>query len=214
MNRRTALALVATLAGCAQPAPRPDDMSAAAHREEAAHEREAAQQSLAEHGAHKRLIDSRLPGDHAGLITREEYGPAGPTIGPRGATPDLYAAEARVLHAREHEAAASELERFEDAECAGIPPAERSACPLLRGAGAVVDVADGLEVRFRPGAPVDDVQRRMRCHLAYARTRGYLEDAACALYFKGVRIERPDPWIIRITAQDPRTVARLHAADR
>src|SRR5678815_3048636 len=88
------LALIAGCAGTA--APRPDDMSAAAHRAEAARERDAARRSLEEHGVRAKLMDGRVPGDYAGMHTVDEYGPPGPLIGPRGATPGLYVADAHL----------------------------------------------------------------------------------------------------------------------
>jgi hypothetical protein len=202
------------LAACGSPTPRPDDMSAAAHRDEAAREREVARQELEQHGARAGILDQQTQGDYAQTFTRDEYGPSGPVVGPRGATRDLYSAEARQAHARAHEAAALELERFESVECADVPPAERAGCPLLLGAGAVADVKDGVEIRFRSGAPVDDIYRRVRCHWAYARARGFTADDTCALYLKGLVIARPDPRIIRLTAADPATVARVRQATR
>jgi hypothetical protein len=213
--RALRVCLVAALAACAgTPAPRPDDMSAAQHRAEAARERDAAQRSLEEHGAKVKLFDHRTPGEYADVLSADEFGPAGPVVGPRGATPDLYVAEARAAHARAHEAAAFELERFESAECEGIPPAERAGCPLLLGAGAVVDVGGGVEIRFFADAPVDEIYRRVRCHFAYARTRGFDDSVTCALYLKGISIERTDPRIIRMTASDPATVVRVRRATR
>jgi hypothetical protein len=215
MGRLAALSLVAAFAACAsQPSPQPDDMSAAAHRAEAEREREAARRNLDEHRQGSSLLDEALPGDPARLITTDEYGPAGPGIGPRGAGPDLHAAEAHARHAREHEAAARELERFEGTECEGVPVEERAACPLLRGAGGVVDVDGGVEIQFREGAPVDDVYRRVRCHHAFARARGFDETSTCALYLKGIRVERTDPRVIRVTAPDRPTTEQLRRASR
>jgi len=212
MRRQHAYSLVAALVACATtPAPKPDDMSAEQHREEAAREGAAARQGLDDHAMRSRMWETAAP-QHADTRTRDEYGPAGPVVGPRGATPDLYLAHAHAVHARQHEAAALELERFESQECSGIPSGERSACPLLRGAGVVADVAGGIEIRFRDGAPVDDVQRRMRCHFAYARARGFDEADGCALYLKGIEIDRTDARVIRITAGDPQTTARLRTA--
>jgi hypothetical protein len=141
-------------------------------------------------------------------------GPGGHVYHPVDATPELYAAEAHAAHARQHEAAAAELERFEAAECAQIAPGERAACPLLTGAGAVADVAGGVEIRFRPGAPVDDVERRMRCHYAYARAGGFAGASACPLYVKGIRIHRAETRIIRVTAEDPATTAEIRRRAR
>ena len=206
-----AASLIAALAACATPAPKPDDMSASAHRQEAARERAAARSRLLDRGDGSSLL-AVVP-DGSGIVSMDEYGPSGAVPGLHHASP-VAQAEAHLLHARDHEAAAADLDRFEGDACAGIAPEERGACPWLVGAGAVAEIAGGIEIRFRPGAPVDDIHRRMRCHFAYAQARGFDEAAGCALYCRGIRIERTDERIIRVTADDEATVARLRRAGR
>lgn len=201
-TRGLCLGMLLALAGCvSQPEPKPDDMSAAAHRAEASKERREAQERLAAHREGVGALDDRLPGELAGALPSEEMGPGGHVFHPNGATPDLFAAEAHAAHARQHEGAAAALERFEEAECRSIPPEERAACPMMVGAGAVTDVRGGVEIRFRVGAPVDEVERRMRCHFAYARTRGFDVAAECPLYVRGLVIRREGKQVIRLTAQ-------------
>jgi hypothetical protein len=203
---------LALLLGSCAPSPRPDDMSAAAHRHEAARERLRAQQELAAHDEGYARADPRVPGDPAALIPSEELRPGALPM-PGSGLGRLHAAEARAAHAREHDAAAAELERFEAEACAGIPPAARAACPLLVGAGVILDVQGGVEIRFESGAPVSDVYRRMSCHLAFARARGF-EGDACPLYVKGLRIERTGTRILRITSSEPAATGDVRRRSR
>jgi hypothetical protein len=179
--RRLAVLLVMVTA-CASAAPGPDDMSADRHRLEAARERSAARERLLAHGGRARTADvggGMLP---AGLIEGGD------------AARDRSLADAYLAHARLHEAAADELERQEEAACRGLALEERADCPELRGAGAVIDVKDGIEIRFFHGAPVDEVERRMRCHLAFAKAHG----SGCPLYGPGATIERLGPRVVRL----------------
>jgi hypothetical protein len=177
------LAVLVMVTACASAAPGPDDMSADQHRLEAARERSAARERLLAHGGRARIADvgggGMLP---AGLIEGGD------------AARDRSLADAYLAHARLHEAAADELERQEEAACRGMTLEERADCPELRGAGAVIDVKDGIEIRFFHGAPVDDVERRMRCHLAFAKAHG----SGCPLYGPGATIERLGPRVVRL----------------
>ena len=198
MRFHRVLPFIVLAAACAgQAEPRPDDMSAVEHRREAAKERDLADQALREHQRTAARLDGDLPGDPHALLPAEEMRPGWVPM-PGSANHTLYVAEARAAHARLHDQAAETLEQLEATECAPVPVAERSACPLLAGAGAVLDVKGGVEVRFQAGAPVDDVYRRMSCHLAFARRRGYAGVADCPLYVKGLRVERDGERVIRI----------------
>jgi hypothetical protein len=209
---RSGVALLVLFCGCLAPAaPRPDDMSAAAHRREAARERAEAGERLSAHHEGVAAIDPRVPGGLAGVLPAEEARPGG--LVQRRGTPDLWAAEAHLEHARLHEEAAAALERFEAAECAGVPAELRASCPLLAGAGAIVDIAGGVEIRFHAGAPVDEVVARMRCHLAFARASGFEAGTSCPLYVKGLAIERIAPRIVRITG-DAATAAAVRERAR
>jgi hypothetical protein len=163
--------------GCTRPV-RPDDMSAAAHRSEATKERLAAEE-------HRRQFDP--------------YAVAAAPVG-RGVESvsvashenptqhHLVVADAHDAHAREHESAAAELDAFEARECAGLGHAERAACPTLLGIRRVSDISGGVRIELASAEVTPAVIARMRCHLAFARTRGYERAPDCPLYVRGVEI--------------------------
>src|SRR2546421_393237 len=77
------------------------------------------------------------------------------------------------------------------AECKTVPPRERAACPLLGPAVAIRDLPDGVRVELARAGAIDATIAEMRCHYAFARTRGFSEEAAaCPLYIRGIQIER------------------------
>jgi len=144
---------------------RPDEMSAAAHRREAARQRVHAEVDLT----------------RAAALTG---GPLSPT--------DLFAWAAlqHLEHATAHERAAAALERFEDAECGPLPPQHRAACPLFGPVRSLLELPDGIRVVYTADAPIEELVAEMKCHLAFARTRGYPVAQDCPLYVRGVTITR------------------------
>ena len=55
----------------------------------------------------------------------------------------------------------------------------------------------------------------MRCHYAYARTRGFEEATTCPLYLRGIDIKpAKDPLAIEITTADAAQVGELRARSR
>lgn len=173
--------LLALLAlGCAAPSPgaRPDAMSAEAHRREATeHEREA--------GAHERRYDARAKTPDDLDRYPQEFEAYNPTA--------VYLRLAREhrTHAREHLDAAHLLEQFEEAECGAFAPETRVVCPLLGQVDRVEDIPDGVRVHLAEGVPRHPAAAHMRCHLAFARTRGRAGMLECPLYLSGVRVELP-----------------------
>jgi hypothetical protein len=112
-------------------------------------------------------------------------------------------AQRHFEHARDHQLAAEQLEEFEAAECHGVSAPVRAACPLAAPASDIVDIHHGVRVRFRPGVDAGAVVQHMRCHLAYARMRGFEQVPACALYVPGVDIEpTADGQGVEITGQN------------
>jgi hypothetical protein len=201
LPRTPVLALV-ILACASAPRPvRPDDMSAQRHRQEAEHEYAVAAQEMSQY-------DPRANG--LILPTENEYPNYYPIAIFNPTEKHLTAAEAHARHAREHEAAAAALERFEDEECKGIAPEVRASCPLLLDVTDLADVPGGARVRFTPETPVGVVAGRMRCHLAYARAHGFEDAADCPLYVRGVSVERsPDGAGIDLVSDDPTVAARI-----
>jgi hypothetical protein len=167
------------LVGCASRAPvRPDDLSAADHREEASREREAAAAERARFDPNARAM-SRFQVQNMPYLS--EYNPT---------ERYLRSAAAHTAHAREHEAAAAALEQFEDDACKPLTPAARAACPVLGPLSGIEDIDGGVRVRLADANALDQTIALMRCHLAYARARAFAVVADCPLYMRGVEIRR------------------------
>jgi hypothetical protein len=209
---RTKLILLLLAVGCGtgKDVVKPDDMSAAQHRQEAARENEAARQHAKDYDPRAavpspfRPAGEQAPGDFVFPMTVYN-----PTEG------ELARADQHRAHARAHERAAEALERFEDAECLNFPPSTRAACPLLGPVAHVDDVPGGVRVKFVSGTRVDAVFAHMRCHYAYARARAFEEATSCPLYMRGIDIERAkDPLAVEITTATAGEVAELRARSR
>jgi hypothetical protein len=155
----------------------PDETSAEGHRQEAEREWQRARE-LEREAAHRSWeIDPSYDPD------RDR------TMGIEPANDRMNEAERRRAHAHAHLEAAAQLERFESGECAGVAAEDRAACPLLGPVTAIHDIRGGVRVEVQPGTPVVALVVRMRCHLAFARTRGFSDEAAsCPLYVRGIRI--------------------------
>jgi hypothetical protein len=166
---------------------RPDDMSAAAHKEAAAKEHAAADADQRSYNPAATRVGGlgNPPPYEAGAVAYPET-VYNPTEG------YLRLAEKHRAHARQHEAAARDLERFEEAECRNFPPATRAACPLLSPTVAIEDIPGGVRVKLVPGTRVDAVVAHMRCHYAYARSHGFETSAGCPLYIRGLVIKESD----------------------
>jgi TusA-related sulfurtransferase len=117
----------------------------------------------------------------------------------------------RISHAVAHGRLALALEGFESAECHGIEPKARAACPLLGPVTAINDAPQGVRVEFVPSVSVDAVLAGMRCHYSFAQARGFSEEAAaCPLYLRGLRLDRStDGRAIDITVTSAATVNEI-----
>jgi hypothetical protein len=203
--------VVAVLAGCGSGPVKPDDMSAAGHRAEAARERDLARDELAAAAARTPGPGVEAPGT---TMNRGPLYEPHPEVERRVGSPLLHAADAHARHAREHERAAEALEAFEDAECRAIAPAERPSCPLLHDVVAIEDIADGVRVSFADRVDVGDVVAHIRCHLAYARTRAFEDVGDCPLYVRGVRVASAGAHDIALTADERETTRNLRRLSR
>jgi hypothetical protein len=159
-------------------------MSAAEHRQMADQERQQAE----EHGGEVRgntdvpVITPSDPG--SGFIYgTDTYDPAARHRAQAGRHEQL---------AAEHEAAAEALESFENAECAQFPPATRASCPLIGSIASVRDVDGGVEITLAEDANAPAILAHIRCHLAYAATRGREGMESCPLYIRGVPVAAGD----------------------
>lgn len=151
---------------CATATPRREEsLSAAQHRQEAARERTLASQETTPYQV------TVWPGD--------------------GKAHAIDLAARHLRHAEQHEAAAVALEASEEQECKSIPPKARAACPLLGPVQELLDRGDGVRIVFPPDTDVAALLARMRCHLAFARARGFSDVAECPLYMRDVDISAP-----------------------
>jgi hypothetical protein len=152
-------------------------MSAEAHRQEAAYERHAA-------------ADRERQAVEQAQSPSPDFDPyRHPQIGLGPADRLRLEAESRRAHALQHDAAARELERFEGQECAGIDPGLRAACPVLGPIKAIRDIPGGVRFELADPDRLDGLLALMRCHLAYARSRGFEPvAAACPLYIPEIQI--------------------------
>jgi hypothetical protein len=209
---RLAFLVFVTAAGCGtgRDAVKPDDMSAAQHREESARESDAARQHRKDYDP-KATVPSPFrsaagPGSGDYAFPLSVYNPT---------EIQLQRADQHGAHARQHEKAAQALERFEANECVGFPPAARAACPLMRPVTRIDDIGGGVRVTFAAGTPVHAVVAHMRCHYAYARSRAFEDAASCPLYIRGIDIKRSsDPLAIDITTSDWQRVDELRVHSR
>jgi hypothetical protein len=183
---------------------RPDETSAEGHRQEAAKVSEQASATANAPAAPPPNLSQNPGGDPQGY-----YSPVNPGTG----TAEQNARAQRLAaHARQHLNAAAALEASEDAECQGTPRRERAACPLLGPAATIENIPQGVRVRFTPVAPVDRILTNMRCHLAFARARGFADVAGCPLYVRGVQIAPgPDASTIDIVSKDPKVATEIRA---
>ena len=196
--------LVATACGWLSAGTAPGDMSAEAHRREAAkHSEEAAEdRERYDPGAHAvpcrgwygRSTSTRRTGSGAyARAYRRPYcvsdfywaaGEYNPT-----AIHLTHAAD-NERRASEHLEAARALERFEEEQCQAFPPETRVVCPLLDQVEAVEDVPGGVRLHFGEGVNVNAAVAHMLCHQAFATARGSKGMDECPLYLPGVRVER------------------------
>jgi hypothetical protein len=196
---RTALLASLLTLSCAHTQVRPDDMSADSHRREATRLDDAARQEL----------DAYQPNAITGVDTKVPLSYPMDIYNPTSY--HLDEAARLTAHAREHLAAAAELERFEDQECRDFPAQTRAACPLLGPIVARRDLPDGVVLELSSSIDTTALVAHMRCHLAYARTRAFEGVPDCPLYLRGVRVDRAGPHSIVIVADDPKTAGRIRA---
>lgn len=216
------VAVLALACGCiARPqAVRPDQMSAAEHRQAAAREQVAARD-------YERKVErpDPLPDPltwqqpfEAPTGYQAPFTPITPEIRGMVQQDDWNERQANRLReeARQHKRAAATLETFEATACGGHPEAVRAACPLLGPLAQLEDVPGGVRVTFSDPARADAAVAHMRCHFAYEQTRGFAGTDACPLFMRGLDIRRApdDPMAIDLTSPDPEVAADIRELSR
>lgn len=200
-------AIFVVLAACGAPAVQLDETTVAGHEQQATTERAEANKDRAQFDPSAEHEQTSGLGGRAGSGS-EGSGGVLMTINPTSY--HLADGEAHARHAKEHEAAAAQLVKFENQACTTIPAGERASCPTLLSDNLSL-LPDG--VRLRTGAKrLSSVLANMRCSLAFARARGYGEEFLCPLAMKGVVANAaPDGLAVDLTATDPAALAALHA---
>ena len=195
------LALALSLVGCHHT--RPEEMSAEAHRAEAAKHEAEAEKEEAEAGNHP-TVD--LP----------RAGKEGP-LGSYTVESERHRqnAENARAHAAEHRRAAEQLEGQEVEACRDVPLAARSSCPLLAPAvRSVKETERGAVLYLAPGVPVESILGPLRCHLAYEWRVGF-SDHQCPLDIRGLSVTRgEEPASIALNTSNAEAARSLHAALR
>jgi hypothetical protein len=181
------------IVGCAAAQPKPDDMSAIAHRREAARDQDAAARERAKYDPHAVAV-ARIADGRTDVGVTDYAATYNPT------KTHLDKAARLEKHARQHAEAAAELEHFEEAECGSLSPRVRAACPVL-SAIAIEVRPDGIRLFLKDPSTAADTIALMKCHLAYARTRGFERAPDCPLYLRGVEISA-DGRAVDVTSRD------------
>jgi hypothetical protein len=194
---------LAVALGCSHP--RPEEMSAEAHRGEAARHQAKAAEEL-------KKSEEKAP-----TVQLPKGSPGSTPLGSYSAEHEshLRNADAERAHASEHLKAAQELEKAELKACKRIPPAERASCPLLApSVQRVTEVERGVVLQLKPGAPVNELLGELQCHLAYERRIGYAT-RQCPLDVEGLTASPgPQPASIALVAKDAESAQTLRSAIR
>lgn len=187
---------------------RPEEMSAEAHRAEAA-----------KHAKNARQEESK--------VNPNQPPPPPPPSGTIGNGPiplgelwaydpnayHKYNAELEREHAQEHLRAAQALEGFEAKACEGIPKEQRAACPLLTPfVSAVQETQRGVIFHLKSADETGPLMKRMKCHWAFAQARAFDQKIACPLYERNVEIHAgKDPATIAVEGKTPAAAAHVRA---
>lgn len=205
VRRWAPAAVLLGLAACAGREVAVDETTVSGHEQEAQLERKKAQAQQAAYDPRKEQrheVPAAMPGEGRATMLV--------TVNPT--QEHLSRAEAHRKHALEHELAAIKLQAFEDAACRPVAAADRASCPTLITT-AIEKLPQGIRLRCAP-EQVDKLVAEMRCHLAFAKARGYDSPLLCPFALPGVAAN-PDPQRqgVDLTADAPATVRILHALD-
>jgi len=79
----------------------------------------------------------------------------------------------------------------------------------------MTDIPTGVRVEFAQGARVDAALAHMRCHLAFARARGFQTASSCPLYMKGIEIRLGlEPRTVEIVGSDAKVAHEIQKRSR
>ncbi|MCB9730940.1 MAG: hypothetical protein H6744_21360 [Deltaproteobacteria bacterium] len=203
-------AMVAVVGGCATTGAKPEDMSAEAHREQAARD---AQQARAHDARYdETAIGTKTPPGARGLRGPaaskgfnhpEQWGQYNPT--------EWHRAQARRFeqHSTAHLEAAKALEGFEDEKCKQFGPEVRSACPLMGPVVSVEPIDGGVRMYFQLGVDMAKLTAHVQCHLAFGRTQGHEGMPGCPLYLPDLTVKQVGDQGLELTTDDASNVEEL-----
>ena len=123
----------------------------------------------------------------------------------------LNAADREMARAAQHSKQAAKLEAFEDTTCQALPAEQRAACPLLASQVALVqNDRRGVRLTIKPTADAAAIEKRLQCHLAYAKTVGF-ERPSCPLFVKGMTVQLIAPRVLALYGDTPEVAQALQA---
>lgn len=126
----------------------------------------------------------------------------------------LVAADRELRRAAEHSKEAAKLEAFEDVTCQQLPKEQRAACPLLASQVALVqNDRRGVRLTIKQSADAVDIEKRLQCHLAYAKSIGF-DRPTCPLFVKGMSIKNIAPHVIALHGDSPEVSKTLQEQAR
>lgn len=196
------LAASVGLGGChpTLPGTRPDEMSAARHRDEANKHREVAEQHRKAYAAE--MGDKKQRGASGSADPGEGFRWPMTHYDPRER--HLNTAWWHERYARKHERAARKLEKYSDRKCRDFPAKTRALCPLVGGVERIESIDGGVRLHVAQNVPLGAVEDHIACHMAFARSQGYEGEPTCPLYVRGVNVKvRTRRRVIELIHDDP-----------
>lgn len=188
------------LSGCATASgARPDDMSAAEHREAARRDEKKAAEEEAKYDPDAARGEQSW--NNKIYFPEKIYNPT---------EKHQFNANEYKEYARQHREAAQKLEEYEVEECAAFPKSTRVKCPLIGNVERVEDIEGGARLYFFGDPPnIKAIAEHMRCHYAFGRKVGREGMPDCPLYLKDLDIEISGDRSVDITSNDAAVVEKI-----
>ncbi len=185
--------------GCAStqaPGTSPMDMSHAGHMAAAAEEQKTADSHMEKYDPNASVQEPDREvvfGDN--VVTRE-----GKFYNPTDRHKKI-SAQHQAL-AKQHAAAADELNGFKEQECAEVGEDIRHLCPFIGTVNRVERTKRGARLYFKEDVDVNQLYTHARCHHAFGAHGGYENMPDCPLYMKNVSMELDDDNSIVLSSKE------------
>lgn len=226
---RTQLLLAAlTLASCATPGARPQDMSATEHEAQAAQHEKLAAEHADQYPPWSTTAKTRCPVGHGRFDYAYDFCWSS-VVMPNEQHRDE--AEEHTRHAADHRAASAALREAEATSCADIAPGDRDQSPFTHRED-IIEVSAlparppydrhrpqdiiGVAISFRavPGMTVQGLQHVVDCHIARNSALGHpLEEMpTCPLVPKGVSARvhaAANAFVVEVVGDDPQATKEI-----